>query len=178
MRVLLVVESIFGNTRRIADAIASGIGSTAQVQVVDVEDAPTALDGVDLLVVGGPTHAFGLTSEASRRTAADQSGHAVPVAAIGLRDWLARIASARGSAPVPEPSAAAAFDTRMNVLRLPGSAAAKAARRLRRAGFHIVARPKTFRVVGTEGPLREGELDRAAEWGATLVRRASPVPSR
>lgn len=166
MNALVVVESVFGNTRRIAEAVAEGLGPA--VRVVDVAQAartPELLDGVDLLVVGGPTHAFGMTRLATRRSAAEQGGP--PAAATGLREWLAALPRAA------QPVSAAAFDTRVNRPRLPGSAASGAARRLRRLGYDVVARPETFRVVGTQGRLLDAEPERARVWGHNLLARTT-----
>jgi hypothetical protein len=67
MRALVVVESVFGNTRRIAEAISSCLSTQIDVRMVDVAEAPTELAGIDLVVVGGPTHAFGMTRLSTRR---------------------------------------------------------------------------------------------------------------
>ncbi|WP_244928645.1 hypothetical protein [Nocardioides sp. W7] len=53
--------------------------------------------------------------------------------------------------------------------RLPGSAAAKAARILRRHGYLLLADAMSFYVADTDGPLDDGELERAEAWGARLV---------
>jgi hypothetical protein len=161
---LVVVESMFGNTRRIADAVALGMAEGGQACVLDVADpaAERAVRDADLLVVGGPTHAFGMTRPSTRRSAAEQGAPAV--AGIGLREWLATLA------PAARGRAAAAFDTRIDRPRLPGSAAAAAARRLRRLGFAVVSAPESFRVVGSPGPLVAGEEERARAWGAHLMR--------
>jgi hypothetical protein len=169
MHALVVVESVFGSTRRIADAVAEGLGRT--VRVVDVAEAahtPGLLDGVDLLVVGGPTHAFGMTRLATRRSAAEQGGP--PAAAVGLREWLAALPAAAPG------TSAAAFDTRVNRPRLPGSAAAGAARRLRRLGYDVVARPEAFWVTGTNGRLLDAEPERARVWGHNLLARITLRP--
>lgn len=175
MRALVVVESVFGNTRRIAEEVArglaQGLGGTGQVRVADVGDTPEPVDGVDLLVVGGPTHAFAMTRMSTRRSAAEQAGGGAEPAETGLREWLAALAEA------PPGVRAAVFDTRMDRPRLPGSAAAGAARRLRRLGYDLVARPESFRVTGTQGPLREGELDRARAWGVDVARAATAATS-
>ena len=170
MRALVVVESIFGNTRQIGEAVAAGIARHMEVDVVGVVDAPDTVKGVDLLVVGGPTHAFGMTRMGTRTAAAEQSGGSVSADPVGLREWLLTLSVT--------PTAAATFDTRMDKLRLPGSAAGGAAKRLRKRGFRMLARPESFRVAGTQGPLRAGELDRAREWGdalATLLVTTQPV---
>ena len=163
MRALVVVESVFGNTRRIADAVAGGLGAHLDVTQYDVGDAPDTVEGFDLLVVGGPTHAFGMTRPNTRRAAAEQSGGAVEADAVGLREWLVTVHVG--------PIAAAVFDTRMDKLRLPGSAAKGAARQLRKRGLRLLAPAETFRVLGTQGPLRDGEQERATAWGATLATR-------
>jgi hypothetical protein len=167
MKALVVVESVFGNTRRIGDAVARGLGSHLDVTVADVIDAPDTVSGVELLVVGGPTHAFGMTRPNTRRAAADESDGAVEADAVGLREWLLTVHM--------EPIAGAAFDTRMDKLWLPGSAAAGAAKRLRKHGLRVLLPPETFRVAGTQGPLRDGELDRAAAWGTLLAARLAPT---
>jgi len=169
MKALVVVESVFGNTRQIADAVAAGLARHVDVAVVDVAVVADTVEDVDLLVVGGPTHAFGMTRMQTRRAAADQSGGAVSADPVGLREWLLTM---RGT-----PRAVATFDTRMDAFRLPGSAAAGAARKLRRRGLRMLDRPTTFRVVGTQGPLRPGELERAQEWGADLAARLVAQPA-
>lgn len=161
MKALVVVESVFGNTLQIADAVARGLARAGDVRVVDVVDAPQEIQRIDLLVVGGPTHAFGMTRPETRRAAAEQSDDMVVPGTVGLREWLATLRVA--------PIAGAAFDTRTDRVRLPGSAARGAARALRRLGLHMIARPTTFRVLGTRGPLRDGELERAEAWGAALA---------
>jgi hypothetical protein len=162
MRALVVFESIFGNTRSVADAVADGLSGHANVDVVEVSAAPVVISGdIDLLVVGGPTHAFGLTRPATREDAARQAGRAV--ASIGLREWLAEVRSGSPRA------VAATFDTRIKNPRLPGSAARGAERRLRKLGFPIAAPATSFYVAGTPGPLLNGEAERARRWGQKLA---------
>ncbi|MFC4944987.1 flavodoxin family protein [Pseudonocardia sp. GCM10023141] len=167
MQAVVVVESVFGNTRAVAEAIAEGLAKTMNVRVLDVSAAPASTAGIDLLVVGGPTHVFGLTRHSTRESAAEQSGGAVVAAAIGLRDWLDDLPG--GSA------LAAAFDTRTDHPRLPGSAAGGAVKRLRRRGYRMIADPETFRVLGTKGPLLMGEPERARAWGALLGSQLVPT---
>jgi hypothetical protein len=162
---LVVVESVFGNTRRIAEAVAEGLGPRVHARVVDVAEAGRALEGADLLVVGGPTQAFGMTRPATRRSAAEQAGGGAVAAEVGLREWLETLAGDQ------QGRLAAAFDTRTDHPRLPGSAAAGAARKLRHLGYRMVTGPESFRVTGTKGPLVDGELERARLWGSGLVAR-------
>jgi hypothetical protein len=168
MRALVVYESMFGNTQLIAEAVADGLSSSVDVEMVEVGVAPRAVDGVDLLVVGGPTHALGMTRPKTRddaRRQGEQGGHGIVSKGDGVREWLEELHPA-GRVAV------ASFDTRTNKPRVPGSAARKAAKRLRRHGFRPVARPESFWVTGTFGPLAEGEVARARRWGAQLAAAA------
>ncbi|MFA9429307.1 flavodoxin family protein [Egicoccus sp. AB-alg2] len=172
MRALVVYESLFGNTREVAGAIADGPRGRLSVETVDVVEAPTALAVTwDLVVVGGPTHAFGLTRPSTRESAQQQGAPAgASLRRRGLREWLADVSGPKGL-PV------AVFDTRIARPRLPGSAARAAARRLRALEFRLQEPPESFWVEGTGGPLVEGELERARAWGALLVADVSGLAS-
>lgn len=164
MVALVVYESVFGNTRTVAEAVAQGLGS--QVELVEVDLAPARLGAdVDLLVVGGPTHAFGMTRTSTRQDAAKQSGRLLVADRTGIREWLDLLPA------VDRPVDAATFDTRVKRPRVPGSAARAAQRRLRRLGFRIIRPATSFWVHGKEGPLHDGERDRALAWGADLAER-------
>ena len=87
MRALVVYESMFGNTRLVAEAVAEGLSSGLDVDVVEVAAAPTSFDDVELVVVGGPTHALGMTRQRTRddaRRQGEQSGHVQRVREIRL----------------------------------------------------------------------------------------------
>ncbi|WP_448058549.1 flavodoxin family protein [Cellulomonas hominis] len=158
MDVRIVVESCFGNTARIAEAVAAGLRSRgATVTVVDAASAP-APDGADLLLVGAPTHNMGLPGPASRRQA-EAAGGRPPVTGVG--EWLAGLPRRRGGR-------AAAFSTVTGTGFFAGSAAKGIEKRLRRCAVEVVAREE-FLVTGREGPLADGELARAERWGAGLV---------
>jgi hypothetical protein len=166
---LVVFESMFGNTERIARAVAVGIERAGwEVRVLEVSDAPGAwIRDQDLLVVGAPTHAFSLSKPNTRADAVRQGavpGHET----IGLREWLAALP------PVTDPPPVAVFDTRVSrVRRLPANAGAKAAKILRRRGFRVVGHPVGFLVADIAGPLLEDEADRASLWAEGLVRDAA-----
>jgi flavodoxin-like protein len=162
MRSLVVYESWFGNTRRIAEEVAGGLAAEGDVDVFSVDDPVPALEDVDLLVLGGPTHVHGLSSRRSREGALTQGARGEP--GIGARGFVERLPNgARGPR-------VAAFDTRAHKpVLLVGSAARGIARRLREHGYTLAADPESFYVEGTPGPLEEGELERAKEWGRTLA---------
>jgi len=170
MRALVVYESIYGNTRAVAEAVAEGLAPLGEVQLRPVHEADDA--GFDLLVAGGPTHMHGMTSSFSRRAAVkagEDDGVSVEPNAgdeQGLRQWLAK---RTGNGRL-----AAAFDTRIDRSpMLTGMAARSIARRLHRTGFTALADPESFFVEDSEGPLAEGELERARAWGASLAEKAS-----
>ncbi|MDQ2624657.1 MAG: flavodoxin [Actinomycetota bacterium] len=164
MKALVVYESMFGNTKAVAQAVAEAIAGTLPVDVREVSSAPALAEvDADLLVIGAPTHAFSLSRPSTRKDAHVKTGQAVISHDRGIREWL----EAAPSAPV----AFATFETHVRKPKLPGSAASAAARRLRRLGGTPFERPQTFYVDGLEGPLVDGELERAAAWGKSLARR-------
>jgi len=177
MDVAVVYESIFGNTRSVAEAIAAGVRDAdpaARVSVLRAAEAkPADVAGAGLLVVGGPTHIMRMSSARTRQQGLasvqkGQGAHRPPepaAAGPGIREWLAGLPAA------PAGGQAAAFDTRLGY-PLSGSAAGPAARELRRHGYRLAAKAAGFIVTGSEGPLRDGELDRARTWGASLARQA------
>jgi len=70
MQAVVVYESMYGNTHMIADAIGAGLKTASDVSVVPVSQASRAvLAGADLVVVGGPTHAHGMSRAATRQGA-------------------------------------------------------------------------------------------------------------
>lgn len=162
MRAVVVYESMFGNTRDLAAAMVGGLTARgACIKLIPIAQAPVEFDGrVDLLIAGAPTHAFGLPKQQTRADAA-RRGAGAPMDADGLREWIERVRLERGQP-------AATFDTRIDRPRLPGSAARAAARRLRDRGATILC-TQSFHVRSMEGPLVDGELDRARAWAAGLV---------
>lgn len=161
----VVYESMFGNTRSIAEAIAEGLDDQIGCEVLEVGQAPESLpDDVVLLVAGGPTHAFGMTRPSTRESAHGQAKADQPIVSPGrgLREWL------EGLPEPPAPIAFATFDTRVNHPRVPGSAAHGADRVLRRLGLRRLVKPQTFWVEGTLGPVLEGQEPAARAWGESL----------
>ena len=163
MHAVVVFESIWGNTEQLAREVAAGIGGE-RTEVLDAASAPVGLDAdVDLLVVGGPTHAFSMSTESTRESARQQGAVHIPVR--GIREWIEAHSSPGRDVLV------ATFDTRVVSPRLPGSAAKKAMKRLVALGFRPLAKPETFGVHGYSGPVADGELDRARRWGTELAGR-------
>jgi flavodoxin len=149
MNALVVYDSQYENTERIAQAIADTLDEFGEARAVRLDPAhPLEFQGVDMFIVGCPTQGW-------RPTPAIQS-FLEEVSSEELRSL-----------------AVACFDTRF---RLPcwmtGSAAKVMARTLQEKGVSLLTPPESFFVNGTEGPLRDGELDRAAAWARILIQEA------
>ncbi|PRP95358.1 Flavodoxin domain protein [Enhygromyxa salina] len=169
MDALVVFESIFGNTREVARAIAEGLRSNPEIDelvLAEVGEAPASARGFGLVVIGGPIHVWTMTRLATRESAREDAQRErldPPSKGEGIREWIERLPRARGRI------LAAAFDTAIQMKWFPtGSAARPAAARLKRRAFKLIARPEHFFVIGSLGPLVEGELARARAWGAGL----------
>jgi hypothetical protein len=164
-RALVVFESMFGNTEQVARAVADGLQAAGVlVRIGEVSETPVDLPAsVELLVVGAPTHAFSLSRPSTRADAVRQGAYASR-AAIGLREWLGTVQHDED-----RPVHVAVYDTRVSrVRRLPTAAGPSAARLARRRRFAKVDRPVAFLVDDVQGPLLDGEVDRAASWGRSL----------
>lgn len=160
---LVVYESMFGNTKQVAEAIADGLRSSLEVTLMEVHKAPAEPEStLNLVVAGGPTHAFSMTRTSTRASAIDQGADRAEKD-VGLREWISRQPTHRTGVPL------ATFDTRVASMRhLPGSAAKSAARAARRHGYDTALGTESFYVHDVDGPLLDGELERAVTWGRHL----------
>src|SRR3954453_5591262 len=159
MRALVVYESMFGQTRLVAERIGGGLRYVMDdVDVVRVQDADVVrVMQADLLVVGGPTHAHGMSRPRTRQGAGgDPTRYGASTTepgadGIGVREWFEGLPPLAG--------AAAAFDTRVDTASvLAGRASKGIAKELRKNGLRLVAAPESFLV--TKGRLKDGELTR------------------
>src|SRR6266702_575083 len=171
MRAVVVYESMYGNTHRIAEAIGAGLEAAFDVRVVPVSHAePEVIADADLVVVGGPTHVHGMSRASTRKAAVEAAdkpdgGLTVEPDALGpgLREWFGSL----GDHPVR----AAAFDTRVHgPAALTGRAAKGVSRLLRAHGFDVAAEPESF-LVTKQDRLEPHETNRAREGGTTLATR-------
>jgi flavodoxin I len=155
MSTLIIYDSLYGNTEKIANAIGDSISGGSKV--LRVEKAGSLEFGkFDLLIVGSPTQAGSPTKT--------------------MQDFLSGI---------PDKDIknidVTAFDTRMSgkghnlfvgiVVNFFGYAAEKILNSLRKKGCRIRAAPQGFIVESKEGPLKDGELARAAEWAKSLSKK-------
>ena len=158
MKALVVYDSVFGNTGQIAQAIGKALGSEQDVETLQVGDAkPEQLAGVALLVVGSPTRQFRPTPATTNllKSIPKNGLDGVKVAAFDTRFTESNI---------EEGPAVLSF-----FVRIFGYAAKPIADRLEKKGGELVASPEGFYVEDTEGPLAEGELERAADWAKELI---------
>lgn len=166
MRALIVYESMFGNTRLVAEAIGAGVAASISVEIANVNRVTAAqLSAIDILVVGAPTHMHGMSRPASREAARMQVTPELPLEAdapgTGVREWLAGL----------ETSATlyAAFDTRIDMASwITGSAAILIDRVLRHRGLTPVAERESF-LVTDDTRLEDGEAARAQAWGTRIA---------
>ena len=159
MHAIVVYESHWGCTKAVAHAIAEGIGKEARALTTD-EATPEVVAGADLIVAGAPVIAFALPrAGAAAQLAADtKAPRPADVSHPLLRTWLDGIPGGR--------TRFAAFETR--IWWSPRGSTGTIEARLSQAGYRRIAKAERFVVAGAYGPLREGELERAREWGATL----------
>jgi flavodoxin I len=139
MKVLVVYDSMYGNTEKIARAVGTAI--SGEVKVIRAGEVdPAELESIDLLIVGSPT----------------QGGRPTPA----IQDFLTRVAGRIKGVKV------AAFDTRYStkLVGIFGYAAKRMADSLKGRGATLVTSPEAFFVKGKDGPLKDGELERAASW--------------
>jgi flavodoxin len=168
MKTLIIYDSAYGNTEKIAIAIGTAIdmaigaaigntlGDPGQLQMLRVKDVrPEHLSGLDLLIVGAPTQRF--------RTTPDMTDFLKSIPANGLKGVKV-----------------AAFDTRLSlndiesstfrfIIKTGGFAAKHVADYLKKRGGNLLLPPEGFLVKDMEGPLLDGELERAADWAKRIL---------
>ena len=156
MKNLVVYDSVFGNTEKVARAICETIDARDEAECLQVKKVKyEELKDIDLLIVGSPTRKFSPTG--------------------AIKKFLKKLLS-----DDLEGVDVAAFDTRISLedtnswflnllVKLFGYAAKPIARKLEKKGGNLIIEPEGFIVSGTEGPLKNGELDRAGEWANKIV---------
>jgi flavodoxin len=156
-KALVVYDSFFGNTERIARSIGNALGRSEDVEIIRVGDVrPEQLAGLKLLIVGSPTRAFRPSPAIKKflKSIPKNSLKGVKVAAFDTRITDEEI-----------DSAVFILGILVNIF---GYAAKPIADRLVKKGGRLIALPEGFYVHGTEGPLKEGELERASNWAKKI----------
>jgi len=153
---LIIFDSYFGNTEQIARAIGEGIGSGAYVMILKAGDVtPEQLQDANILVVGSPTRAF--------RPSPAIAAFLKRIPPKGLAG--VRVAAFDTGIPLED----APFRLLRLMMKLFGYAAAPIAKKLVSKGGELALPPEGFFVGDTKGPLKEGEVERAREWGRRVM---------
>jgi flavodoxin len=140
---MVVYDSAYGNTKSVAEAIAGSLGELQATTVPVGDFTPGSLEAGDLLIIGSPINGWRPTPKITAMLSALGDG-----SLMGVR--------------------AAAFDTRVRMF-IHGDAAKKITHALKAGGAGIIAEPMPFYVKGREGPLREGEIEKAEGWARTIL---------
>lgn len=143
MKAHIVFDSAYGNTRAVAEAIAQGLRPVRAAAVSVTDFNPGNLSVGDLLIVGSPINGWRPTPK--------------------ITELLGQLGNGK-----LQGIKAAAFDTRVRFF-IHGDAAKKITKLLKEGGANIISAPAAFYVQGTEGPLRDGELEKAADWARSLA---------
>ena len=160
MKALILYDSVYGNTEKIALAIGNALGPQEDVSVMKVGDVkPDQFAGLNLLIVGAPTQRFRTTAAMSDllKMIPENSLKGVKVAAFDTRLSMDEI----NKTPI------LAFFVRL--FGVNAYAARPIANRLRKKGGKLVGSPEGFFVEGMKGPLVEGELERAVNWARQII---------
>lgn len=156
MKVWIIYDSVFGNTEQVAQAMGKALEAQVDVTVRKVAEVqPEQMPDLDVLIVGSPTRAFSPTP--------------------AVRNLLKGLS--RGTL---EGVTVAAFDTRISLddvdsrilpplVKVFGYAAEPIANRLKKKGGMLAVAPEGFFVAGTEGPMKEGEIERATTWAQRVI---------
>lgn len=175
MKTVVVYESMYGNSHRVADCIGTALAEVGSAIVVPVAAATSDLiAGADLVIVGGPTHMHSMSTSRTRASAPEEARksaakHGTAVLDLdpnwrgpGVRDWLRALPGSQGKC-------AAAFDTRLTGRALlTGRASRAIARGLERHGFQLIAEPESF-LVDSDTRLLDSEAERAGHWARGLA---------
>jgi flavodoxin len=156
VKTLIIYDSVYGNTEKIAQAIGNALGSQQEVELHRVSDVkPEQLTGLNVLIVGSPTQAFKPTKATSQLLG--------EISMNGLKGVKVAAFDTRISTSDIESSVGRFF------VKAGGYAAKPIADRLKKCGGNLIMPPEGFCVKGTEGPLKEGELERAADWAKQVL---------
>ena len=148
MNTLVIYDSTFGNTAQLVQTMADKLGEYGTSRIASADEAGlTEIKEIDLLLVGGPTQRHGLS----------------PTMKTLLEGFPRRTLKGIYTG---------AFDTRYHISAWKsGSAAHGIDSKLKRTGASLIVEPESFFVAEREGPLEEGELERAAAWAEEIYQR-------
>lgn len=156
MNALVIYDSVYGNTEKIAQAVAVGLGTDTKLMRIG-EITSDSLTGLDVLVIGSPVHGGKSTEKLQALFKEIRQGSLDSVKVTAFDTRFQRSEQGVG------------LKMLMGVI---GFAAEKMISQLVQKGGEKVIEPEGFIVQGTEGPLKEGEIERATAWGQEIRKRA------
>lgn len=141
MKTIVIYDSVFGNTKQIAESIASHLGENTKIQSIDQLSVEDWQDS-ELLIIGSPINGWRPTEK--------------------IKKWLSSLSnqSLMGKK-------VASFDTRVKLF-IHGDAANQISKELQKAGAKTIVDPQAFFVAGSKGPLLPGEIDKAKLWAQSI----------
>jgi flavodoxin len=156
MKILIIYDTVYGNTEKIAEAIQQAVSKEHEAKLIKAKDATSQdVENIDLLIVGSPTHG-GWYIESIKNFF-----NQIPDNGLKMN--------------------AAAFDTSSDkegqkafvkaIIGFFGYASPRIAKTLAKKGAKVIG-SETFLVLDTEGPLKEGEIERAKKWGNDVIKMA------
>lgn len=154
INIFIIYDSCYGNTQQIAEAVKAGFGVNYNIKLVAAKEATASdIENIDLLIVGSPTHG-GWYTEFIKAFIESIS-----------EDALQGIKACSFDTSIPTDNQGF---IKSKLIKLFGNAAPRIAKRLKKKGATIIS-SESFWVLGTKGPLKEGEVKRAAEWAGNLA---------
>jgi flavodoxin I len=160
MKAMIVYDSVYGNTEKVAQAIASALGSPEEVKTVKVSEArPEEFTGLKLLVVGSPTQRF--------RPTAIVNDLLIKIPRTGLRGTKVAVFDTRLAQGEIDKTPVLAFFVKL--FGMNAYAAKPIVVQLKKRGGELIGSPEGFYVLGMKGPLAEGELERAVNWARNTL---------
>jgi len=156
MKILVLYDSFFGNTNKVAQSIVDELKEQHEVSLAKVEAANIdQLHGLDLIFVGSPTRAF---SPSPNMTAFLKQIPSQSLTSLKVAVFDTRIA--------PEDIKPKFVGM---AIKLAGYADKKIISLLKPSGAKVLLPGEGFLVAESEGPLKDGELDRARAWAKAIV---------
>lgn len=156
MKALIIYDSVFGNTEKIAHAIGRALAMSIHVKVNKIDEmTPEKLADYDLLIIGSPTRQFRPTTALSQflKKIPDNYFKGIKTAVFDTRFSESEIKKIR---------------ILWFFVKIFGYAAESIAKQVRRKGAELIVPPEPFYVNKTEGPLKAGEIERVQNWADRL----------
>lgn len=155
MKTLVVFDSVHGNTEKIALVIGKGLEGSGEVRIAKINEVdPQYLDEYSLVIAGSPTHAGNPTPTTKEFIGKIPAGGLKNVNVTAFDTGI--------------PAEGKSFFLRM-FLKILGYAAPRLAKSLEGKGGKLVIPAKGFFVIGREGPLQEGEEEKAVAWAKAVL---------